>query len=1038
LATTRQISLAMPDSPSQQTASPAPAQAETDQLFALFNSAKFAELESRSSALAERYPDCGFAWKALGISLKSQGKNALDAMRRAAELLPHDAEAHSNLGDALREFGQLDEALASCRRALEIKPDYAAAHSNLGLVLHDLGQVQEALASYRRALALKPDLAEAHMGLGNALRDLGQLNEAAASHRRALAIKPDHAGAHCNLGIALQELGQLAAAVASYRRALELKPDYAEAYSNLGNALRELGQFDEAVAVLRRALELKPDCAGAHCNLGSALQHLGHPDEALSSYRRALALEPDMAEAYSDLGDVLNHLGQMDEAMAAYRRALEIKPDLAEARWKLALAGIPLVAGSHEEIAACRAGLARELDDLDAWFDATRVALGYKAVGVAQPFYLAYQEKNNRHLLSRHGALCARLMRHWQERQAFPQQQGAPGNALKVGIVSAHIRGHSVWDAFVKGWFRHLQRERFELHVFHVGAVQDAETAWAKSRCNSFTQGPQGLGLWVGAILEQRVDVLIFPEIGMDPLTVKLAGLRIAPVQIAAWGHPETSGLPTIDYYLSAEFFEPPNAQDNYSEKLLALPGLGCHYLPEPGESLEADLAALGVAAGVPLLLCPGAPFKYAPEHDHVFVQIARALGACQFVFFTHHLRALSEKFRRRLEAVFAQADMDCGDFCRFVAWQPKPAFYGLMKRADVFLDTIGFSGFNTAMQAVECGLPIVTREGRFMRGRLAGGILRRMGMPELIADTDEGYINLAVKLARDAAYRREIRQRTEASRQILFDDIEPVRALEKFLTELTPKTDTPPAYPWQLLDADLHLHSLQHDYAPAGLLGMVSAPPRDVLDVGCFCGGSGRWLKKKFPDVRLTGIELLENAADIAREIYDTVIVGKFEDVDTGGWLGRFDTIVAADVLEHLYNPWAALERLKPLLAPGGAIYISLPNIRNLNILMSLAKGEWRYAGAGIMDVTHIRFFTKTQALEMLQQTGWKPTEIRTNPDPSLAHNFKDKDPGEIKTIKAGNLTLENLTREDVLELKTIQFYIRATPAANPQEVPA
>ena len=244
--------------------------------------------------------------------------------------------------------------------------------------------------------------------------------------------------------------------------------------------------------------------------------------------------------------------------------------------------------------------------------------------------------------------------------------------------------------------------------------------------------------------------------------------------------------------------------------------------------------------------------------------------------------------------------------------------------------------------------------------------------------------------------------------------------------------TNTPANYPWQQLDADLHFHSLSHDYAPVGLLEMVSPPPREVLDVGCFCGGSGQWLKKQFPGVRLTGIEMLDKAANIAREKYNTVILSKFEDVDTSGWHSKFDAIIAADVLEHIYNPWVALKRLKPLLTPRGAIYISLPNIRNLNILMGLAGGEWRYASAGILDVTHIRFFTKAQALEMLQQTGWAVSEMRVNPDPSLSNHFKDKDISQINCIKVGNITLEDLKIEDVIGLFALQFFIRATPLSN------
>ncbi len=324
----------------------APTPFECSQLIALFNAGRHVELESTARLMIERYPDSGFVWKILGVALYAQKKDFLSAMKRSVELLPDDAEAHSNLGNVLRDIGRLDDAVASCRRALEIKPDYAEAHSNLGNALKDLGQLDDAVASYRQALELKPDYAEAHSNLGNALKDLGQLDDAAASYRQALELKPDYAEAHSNLGNALRDLGQLDGAVASCHRALELKPDLAEAHSNLGNALRDIGRIDDAVVSCRRALELKPDFAEAHSNLGNVLRDLGQLDDAVASYRRALELKPDFAEAHSNLGNALRDLGQLDDAVASYRRALELKPDYIEVRLNLAQAG-RVVAGDE-------------------------------------------------------------------------------------------------------------------------------------------------------------------------------------------------------------------------------------------------------------------------------------------------------------------------------------------------------------------------------------------------------------------------------------------------------------------------------------------------------------------------------------------------------------------------------------------------------------------------------------------------------------------------------------------------------------------
>ncbi|WP_128112987.1 hypothetical protein [Polynucleobacter necessarius] len=200
--------------------------------------------------------------------------------------------------------------------------------------------------------------------------------------------------------------------------------------------------------------------------------------------------------------------------------------------------------------------------------------------------------------------------------------------------MSGYLHRHSVWDAIIKGWVSHLDRNIFELHLFHLGEKSDEETQAAKLLAASFTQGKFGITQWANAIQDKGLDCLIYPEIGMDRLTCQLASLRIAKVQIAAWGHPETSGLPSIDYYLSAERFEDPLSQNYYSEQLISLPNLGCHYQPYPAESVTPDLASLGIHADRPILLCPGTPYKYNPENDWVLVEIARQLPNAQFVFF--------------------------------------------------------------------------------------------------------------------------------------------------------------------------------------------------------------------------------------------------------------------------------------------------------------------------------------------------------------------------------------------------------------------
>lgn len=245
--------------------------------------------------------------------------------------------------------------------------------------------------------------------------------------------------------------------------------------------------------------------------------------------------------------------------------------------------------------------------------------------------------------------------------------------------------------------------------------------------------------------------------------------------------------------------------------------------------------------------------------------------------------------------------------------------------------------------------------------------------------------------------------------------------------TEPTPAAARPA---WHLLDEGVHLQTLNPSYAPTGLLELIEKRPRRVLDLGCFCGGTGRYLKRKFPGCEVIGVEMLEQAAKLAAEAYDKVHVGTLEQLDfeQAGLLPQsFDAIVAADVLEHLFHPWRALQRLRPLLAPDGELFVSLPNARNLKLLSELGRGRFDYAGAGILDVTHVRFFTRKTAVEMLEQTGFVVEDVRINPDQRLAAVLEGKRLDQTTSIELDGLTLHGLNAEDLLELAALQLYLRA-----------
>lgn len=700
--------------------------------------------------------------------------------------MPDLAAARQLFGDALRahETGDFAAAAGLYQRALQIVPDRVSVLTNLAAALLKLNQPAQALAHAERALALEHDNVEAWVNAGSAQAGIFRFDAALASFDRALALRPDEPNALLNRAQVLARLQRYDAALIDFERVLALQPNNGGAHAACGHVLLAQGRPDEALRHFERAIALDAGHADAYAGRGDAQRQLLLFDAAVDSYSRAIALAPPFAAAYANRGNLHRVMGEQQLALTDLDTAIRLDAASLSSRWLHWLAQLPVIPTSDAQVTASRSAFAREAVDLQRWVGNAELRDIDDAVGAAQPFYLAYQAHNNRELLSTYGKLCAGLMARWREGVKPPAPRRAKtGGKIRVGIVSAYCCDHPVWNAIVKGWVEQIDKSHFELRLYHLGRVVDHETAAAQRHVTALARGGKPLRAWVDLIEGDDNQVLIYPDLGMDTLALKLGSLRLAPVQAASWGHPETTGLPTIDYYLSAADFEPPAAQDAYIEQLITLPHLGVYYDAQPVPHETIDLGALGVQPGRPLLVCAGTPYKYAPAHDRVWVDIAQRLPNAQFLFFAHSAApALSEKLCARLSAAFARAGLDMARQVILAPWQTKPRFHAILRAADVYLDTIGFSGFNTAMQAVECGLPVVTHDGQFMRGRLASGILKRLQLGELVARDRAAYVECAARLAQDKAYKGAIRGHIEHSRHVLLRDHEAIDGLQAFL----------------------------------------------------------------------------------------------------------------------------------------------------------------------------------------------------------------------------------------------------------------
>ncbi len=678
--------------------------------------------------------------------------------------------------------GEASAALQLISTALQSRPNSPQALLNRGLVLNALNRHQEALASFDLALKHKGRYAEALNNRGCVLAALGRDEEALEDYRRTIGIKPDYTDAHYNQGISQQKLNCHADSLKSFDRALALDPNHAKAHNNRGTALQLLRRPEEALTAYDRALTLRPDFDEALNNRVTVLRLSNRHDEALQSVDRLLSLRPGYAEAHNSRGALMSDFNRSTEAVQSYEHAVSLKPDYSEARWSACLATLPILYGEESEITERRTDYARRLYAFCTDVVADRVPGDLtRGIGRAQPFFLAYQGYNDRDLQRLFGTLMTHVVgkRYPQAELALPPE---PGEPVRVGIVTGFFRQHSVWKIGAKGWVSQLDRKRFQVYGYHTGLQEDDETAFAKAQCHRFVHGETSIDRWRKQILADKPHVLLYPEIGMNAEASVLAAQRLAPVQCSFIGHPQTSGMPTIDYFLSGALIEPSDGAEHYSETLVRLPNIGLYYEPLQLPAVEVTREQLGLRPGAVAYWCTQSLFKYLPQHDCVFARIARQIGDCQFVFIRHEPKQVTEFLQNRLQRAFEAEGLNASDHCVFLAPMEMARFSAAAGQCDAMLDSIGWSGGNTTLEALAQHLPMVTFQGPLMRGRVSAGILRMLGMPEVIAETVDDYIAIAVRLGRDTAWRDSLKDSIARNLDRVYRDRASIVALEEFL----------------------------------------------------------------------------------------------------------------------------------------------------------------------------------------------------------------------------------------------------------------
>lgn len=669
---------------------------------------------------------------------------------------------------------------------MSVDDEFAAA-----LRLHQAGRLAEAERGYRRVLKAQPNHADAMHLWGVLALQQGNAREAVTRIEKALRIAGPNGDYLANLGSALRKLGRAGEAEQAYRKALALAPQSAAASLNLGMVLGDLGRWDEAIAALQRAQSLRPDHAKTHLELGHALLAQQRFTDALAAYRRAAELQPGWTDAEFSLAFVLELQGFIEQASAAYERIVAAHPDYLPALWYGSFL-LPIVYRDAREIEIYRARWLEGLDRVEhfmAGHERVDKRTAEETLLRSTNFYRHYQGDNPRAAQRRYGALVHGLARQVAPEHSRPiKSRRGRGRRLRVGFASAYLHHHSInktHGQFALG----LDRKRFETWVFYLGRQQSAALSQLASGVEHF-QSARDYQSAAQAMRDADLDALIYFDIGMDPLTQFLAALRLAPVQINMGGHPVTSGLPTVDMFLSSALMEPPDAADHYTERLVLLPNLAsCYRAPDMSQARRPQCFPAEDAAVNPppvTYLNVQSLYKLLPDFDEVYPRIASRVPGARFWFLATSSATATEIFRDRLTRAFAAHGLDAARLCTIWPQMPQQEFYGLLQAADIVLDGWPWSGNNSTMEALACERPVITLPGDQMRFRHSAAILTRIGLPELIAKDFDDLVSIAARAGTDEPWRGELSSRIAHNKHRLYDDPEPIAALMVFLESLS------------------------------------------------------------------------------------------------------------------------------------------------------------------------------------------------------------------------------------------------------------
>jgi protein O-GlcNAc transferase len=718
-----------------------------------------------------------------GRALHRTGQLA-EAERIYREVLSHapgEGPVLRDLAWALQKQAKHAAAAEAMQRAVDVTPHDALYWCELGTMLRSAGKVADAVERFQTSIRLNPSLFYSHFNLGNAYRQLEQLQLARDCYVAAARLAPHDSDVQISLGAVQRSLGEFEQARISFQRAMALAPRLTEPYVNLGLIEAALDNREEAVRWYRSAVENCPQSAPVHNQLGLGLRACNSLQPAIDEYRRAIAIDPGLLSAYRNLGEALEANGDTPSAIQCYQSLLQRANDDG-LRIKCALT-LPVILESHEQLEQYRQRMVQELDTLDPL--SLHVPDPIRSISTIS-FSLAYHGRNERSHQSRVAALVRRaaptvcyVAPHCETRQIARSHE-----RIKLGFVSYYFRDHTI-GKLNTGLIEQINRQKFEVIIFRFDHSRDGTAQRIERAADRTIHLSANLSHSQSLVAKQALDVILYTDIGIESMSYYLAHARLAPLQCVTWGHPLTTGIPTLDYFISSKDLETPESDAHYTEQLARLPYLANYYFrPEytPSTKTREDF---GAPANANWYGCLQSLFKIHPDDDAVFADILRQDPRGCLLLLEGNFPNWTELLRQRLQ----RSMPDVIDRVRFVPHQPPSDFARLLSLCDVLLDPLHFGGGDTSYQSFAAGTPVVALPGPFLRSRITYALYCAMGLSDCIATDPGDFARRAVQLATDKDARKRVSNKILAAGEAIYENAAGVRAFEDFLLDAASRT---------------------------------------------------------------------------------------------------------------------------------------------------------------------------------------------------------------------------------------------------------